>query len=489
MYTLKFTSPGTFYNFGSITIGDDCVLSLVDENNKIQNLAACNYIGNTSHNSALNGKVGENYKQKPDYALNAAYYDLINDNGKAEDFFVINSIAGLVDQDGEKITPTSARNKNIKLLVSNSDNTLQWDTYIISSSSNTMDLNIGGGTFINDIASNIESIKNEIQIIGKSPKSNWHHTALKTLSGTIINISGSTNTYDGHSNFDNLPSDAKFGGSIFSIDGYIDEISPSTGLGEVEPVDKATTVNQKSGYVRYYGDNSWYNGVFTVASGATADIDTTGSIFGGDINLETGAKLIWRGGAKDPNNKPTITMLEGSQLDFVLPQTGADNIFSVYGIIKTEETVSDAQINIESGTIFIKNDCSGFKGHLDVQDGARVIVRRDVGSSGQHHGKMFGGTVATAGSFFLDTDNGLESLYLTKGQVHLTGTEDSAENCLQKNVHNGPDTEVINELENAVFYKFVIDGVKFTLGKNLHYARFLGTSYVASSIDTMDGVI
>ncbi|GHU12922.1 hypothetical protein FACS189449_07480 [Alphaproteobacteria bacterium] len=206
----------------------------------------------------------------------------------------------------------------------------------------------------------------------------------------------------------------------------VDESKKGDYIGNVEPVNPKIVFNQsragyvddytndkydnvfKQGtdYVYYAGDNSWYNGVLNLDGGGdilqggkpkyvdrdtngkitrygtVAEFSSDGAIFGGDINIKNGAQLIWHGGAKDPSNKPNIVLSDGSNLTFDLPANG--DRFSVYGNISCTDDIDDHEdlthmccntINLNKGTVYLKGDCSGFMGEINVADGAQFIVR------------------------------------------------------------------------------------------------------------------
>jgi hypothetical protein len=504
---LKIPHGGNFYNFGTIEIGENCILSLAD-NGKIVNLLVCNFIENIddvtrvflpsydeNHYNAIQEK---NHSEHSTYIQNAAYYDLVNDTAKIKDLYRIYS--------GAKVTYTNTSTLNVNgTLESN------WNNYISTETGQLMELGVAGDSALltnhalttgGGVTSECLSIlAKEIKIIGQNTKSNWDNTALKTAPGVTIKIGGFDKSYQDmtiHNPADltTIPSDARFGGSLFSIDGYKEQLG-----NVVEAVDTSTKVEQNSGYVRYYGDNSWYNGLFIVHADAIADVDTLGAMFGGNIELKAESTLIWRGGPKDPYNKPIISMENSSVLSFILPEDDEGNkIFSVYGKISTTgDNTNPATINIESGTIYIKSDCSNFKGHLKIQEGAMLVIRKDTSSTtGQsHEGKMFGGTVEVVGKengqngqITIDTDNGLIPLRLKNGRVVIQKGKDGIEKTqLMQGFYIEKYATLVDDIPDAEFYNFVIDGGRFELGPKQDHALFSGTTYAGSTINTKDGVI
>ena len=235
--------------------------------------------------------------------------------------------------------------------------------------------------------------------------------------------------------------------SFYSIKGY------SGKIGEVPDVSKTTILKKtKPGKIVFMGDNSWYNGVFNMTSG-TSDIHPDAAIFGGDVNLYGSSILIWRGGAKDPYNKPTISLYDLSELHFEL-QTAER--FSVYGKIFGQE---NSTVYFDNGIVYIKSDCSGFMGNIVVADGAKFVIRTDIGESGQHYGKMFSGKfkVKNSGSVTIDTSQGLEPLSVEDGSVTIVNTENENLSSI-KGLTVGESASVIVDLKNAELTDVIVKG-------------------------------
>ncbi len=175
----------------------------------------------------------------------------------------------------------------------------------------------------------------------------------------------------------------------------------------------------------YYGDHSWFNGVYKLKRGAIIMKNSAG-MFGGRVELgdadgyvgsngvngtlglhydltngddeakEQAKEFIkdvkptefeWEGGAKDEFNKPNIYMNGNSTLFFNLqPDQNGNQIFSFYGNVTGTER---DRLIFEQGEVRIKGDCSGFKGSIAVTPGAKFEVRSsDAGSSSTYQGKF-----------------------------------------------------------------------------------------------------
>ncbi|MDR1034842.1 MAG: hypothetical protein LBL32_02820 [Holosporales bacterium] len=270
--------------------------------------------------------------------------------------------------------------------------------------------------------------------------------------------------------------------AFYSINGY-ETYDPDTEYGVTVGVDKTVEVIQDVGdksTIHYTNDNSWFNGVFIVKSG-TADIDEAGAIPGGDVILLNGSSLIWHGGAKDKNNRPTVKLMGKSKLSFDL-QPGA--VFSVYGPILSDS--GEAEIHFDMGEVYIKEDCSGFKGTVFVQNGATFVIRKD----GLHRGKMFSGSMQVNGSALVKTTQGLSPLTLTSGS--LTFERDNVDQTQESFEINkltiGKNAEVFANLEGAKINNAVVSGV-ITVSKNAEFRNLIvdgGTVRLAAGVDRTD---
>ncbi|GHT91870.1 hypothetical protein FACS1894122_04920 [Alphaproteobacteria bacterium] len=285
----------------------------------------------------------------------------------------------------------------------------------------------------------------------------------------------------------NCNEDKECPASIVSLKGY-----SGGNIGAVDPVDH-TVILEKIGGARLHitGENSWYNGVFNIREGVV-DVATEGSMFGGDINLYGGSELIWRGGPKDQYNKPTITLHNGSTLSFILPEDVNNKVFSVYGQIKTDANynqagVSPAVVNIESGTIYIKSDCSKFYGELEIEPNATLIIRKDENNEGQ----MFGGSVSVTNgkSILIDTDQGLSPMHIKKGKISLENKSELNNGGKIKKMTVEKDATIHNNIDHADFYNLTIDGGTLEFGEWVESATFHGPTYFGSTLDTRDGKI
>ncbi|MDR1391440.1 MAG: autotransporter outer membrane beta-barrel domain-containing protein [Holosporales bacterium] len=206
----------------------------------------------------------------------------------------------------------------------------------------------------------------------------------------------------------------------------------------------------------YSGDNSWYNGKFKLKRGAVI-IPSDAGIFGGNVELGEveytrsaedlhstlnndqkrnyeeimasveacpPTEFEWQGGAKDEYNRPNIYMNGNSTLYFNLQ----DSAFSFYGnLMGTEKD----RVIFEKGTVYIKGDCSNFKGKLAVVQGANFQVRSsDATSSSTYQGRFPKADVyqideegnlagADGEATFIDTE-GLENVILNNGHIVLS---------------------------------------------------------------------
>jgi hypothetical protein len=241
------------------------------------------------------------------------------------------------------------------------------------------------------------------------------------------------------------------------VDGTLEIKASGNGV-ELEGAPTTTdagTVKQTAGNVTYVGDNSGFKGKFELEN-SQATIAEKGKMFGGNINLHQDSELIWCGGEKDSGNRPDITMFNNAKLVFQLPEIGDNKIFSVYGTIKTNETSqSNATISISSGEILIKNDCSGFKGNLQISPNAVLKIINDD----DHCGKMFGGSISVlnGGSITVNTQNGLVPLHVKEGTVTL-----SNENLLERNIEQL--TVEKDATINLEFADAIISGASYVEG-------------------------
>ncbi|GHT91611.1 hypothetical protein FACS1894122_04310 [Alphaproteobacteria bacterium] len=323
----------------------------------------------------------------------------------------------------------------------------------------------------------------------------------------------------------NLEHNLAFNGGIYSIAGYktgyvnydkFDDSNAGSYIGDVEDVSKRVIINQfakdydvtytngkynteedggnrfKKGvdYIYYAGNNSWYNGIFNLNGGGLQTTDANGQItkygtvaefspnsalFGGDINAEDGAQIIWHGGAKNPNNRPTITLYRNSDLMFDFP-LGRNSIFSEYATIKSDphkdqnkaDTVSasdsyfhPASVHLNKGTLYIKGDNSGFMGDIYAEDKAKFIVKsrrngikvvNGVGESGGvvvpwinpngyiYQGIMFGGTLRLEDENQIATVETSETMKSTlavpRGTLQIDAITSNSEEAPKKKVHD-----------------------------------------------------
>ncbi|MDR0968061.1 MAG: hypothetical protein LBL99_00285 [Holosporaceae bacterium] len=301
--------------------------------------------------------------------------------------------------------------------------------------------------------------------------------------------------------------------TLFSIPGYVSGREPDNGdaiIGVVPAVDENTKIIKTgSGRLTIESQNSWHNGVFDIKRGSV-EVTQNGEMFGGNINVGINAEgaetqLIWRGGPQDQYNKPTITLFENSSLSFDLSQNSEDNkIFSVYGVIETAPgVVGDAAIvNIDSGEIRIRSDCSDFKGKVIVDPGATLIVRKDRG------GQMFGGTleVREGGDIAIRTNYGLEPLTVGKGTVTINREETDSDT----NSNIITELKILNEAhvianfkdavlesaniqgtvtvrDNTTFNKLVVDGGTVAVTPDVQTLNFHEGTVFGSNLDTRNG--
>jgi|GEM_PF-3500546 len=230
-----------------------------------------------------------------------------------------------------------------------------------------------------------------------------------------------------------LPDSGNLNSSIYSIRGYSNNTE-----GDVPLVDTTIVLTKEGlGTLTLTGDHSWYNGVFNLghqganSSGNVLVVKEESSLFGGDVNLYEGTKLIWEGGMKDEYNKPNITMTNAT-LDFELVnQGGTDKVFSFYGTIKGD---TESIVNFRQGTVFINGDASGFSGNINVLDGTSFVVRK---KDNVYEGKMFGGILTVldengvadkSKSITIFSNSGLNPLTVASGVVFFLHDQDTASN-------------------------------------------------------------
>lgn len=226
-----------------------------------------------------------------------------------------------------------------------------------------------------------------------------------------------------------LPDSGELHVPIFSLRGYSNDTP-----GDVPEVNQSLILTKSGeGILTVRGDNSWYNGMVNIEGGGIL-VDKDGALFGGDINLLPDTSLIVEGGAKDPYNRPRITMAGNSSLLFSFDNIpGENNIFSVYGSLKGEET---SRLEIEKGVVMIKGDCSGFTGEVHIASGAEFFVRSKsddyTGGFDNYRGALFGGTIFVedddtndTGIVTISANSGLEPLVIQKGTVIIKNDLDS----------------------------------------------------------------
>ncbi|MDR2598558.1 MAG: autotransporter outer membrane beta-barrel domain-containing protein, partial [Holosporales bacterium] len=265
--------------------------------------------------------------------------------------------------------------------------------------------------------------------------------------------------------------------AFYSIDGYTSYTDD--GYGETVPVDQTTEVIQEVSdgtTVHYLNDNSWFNGVFEINSGI-AEIAEAGAIPGGDIILRNESSLIWHGGAKDNNNRPTVILHDKSKLTFDL-SPGA--LFSVYGRIESDGPA--AEVHFDAGEVYIKEDCSGFVGTVFVANGATFVIRKDK----DHRGQMFSGSMQVQGNAVVKTNQGMSPLSLSTGTLTFK-KDDLDEEPEAFNIDKltvGEEAVVFADLEGANINDAVISG-KIHVSKN---ANFSNLDVSGGTIQLMSGV-
>lgn len=265
------------------------------------------------------------------------------------------------------------------------------------------------------------------------------------------------------------------------------------------------------GEVVFHGNNSWFNDVFELKEGSAKFLDTS-KIFGGEVNLYPNTKITWQGGEKDEYNTPVLS-LNDAKLVFELP-TGQNSIFSNYAKISGNE---NSLIKFSSGTVFIKNDCSNFRGIVEVQTGAKFVIKKsDRESSRQYEGQMFGGELSIldasgnlGGEISIKSNSGLTPLKINNGTVNIEDDdeEESSETQQIKSLSIGKKAKVVlkqlranfsegttieGELEiasgdNTEFHNLDLHGgtLKIT-SNNIKKLLFNGDVKVGSTIDLIN---
>lgn len=256
--------------------------------------------------------------------------------------------------------------------------------------------------------------------------------------------------------------DKRLYASFFTLPGYTNGV-----LGAVDPVDCSTLITKSGpGRLEIDGEQSWYNGAILVKESILEIMENTG-VFGGRMDLMPKTELIMHGGPKDDYNKPDI-YLTNAKISFVMTNDSGDNaIFSYFGRLTGDASSTAA---IEKGTIFIKGDCSNFKGHVVVSAGADFAIRV---KPGYYEGLMFGGIidvmqedgVSTGGHAIIRSDAGLTPLTLRTGVVELLGDEDFSTLPVVQGITIGDEANLLVLYDNSVFTDSDIHGdIEFTTG-------------------------
>ena len=217
--------------------------------------------------------------------------------------------------------------------------------------------------------------------------------------------------------------------AIYSITGYIDN------EGNCEPVDDNLTITKTGPATAiFYGNNSWYNGVFELQEG-TVRVKETGAMFGGTSILRPGTKMYWEGGPKDPYNKP-VFQLNNAEFHFdLVNQGGSNNIFSFYGNIVADAT---SKVVFEKGLIFIKGSCDQCFAPVHVYSGSKFIIRK----GDNYTGTMFAGPIITVdengnpgGDITLSVSDNVTPINLAAGStVNLTNDQEDPNSALPSQI-------------------------------------------------------
>ncbi|GHT89336.1 hypothetical protein FACS1894113_4170 [Alphaproteobacteria bacterium] len=181
---------------------------------------------------------------------------------------------------------------------------------------------------------------------------------------------------------------------------------------DLDTVDEETIIEKRgTGVLTLNSNSSWFNGRVNLREGNLV-VPATASIFGGAVSAYPGTEIVWHVAEKDPSNTPSIDLHNAT-----LKMYGdAPGISSVYFELLGDE---DSVLEIVTGNIHIKNDCSGFKGNIILHNGANIVIRQDQGSSGEHRGKMPEGDfyIKDRGTAIIDTSDGLKPMNLREGHL------------------------------------------------------------------------
>ena len=454
------TSGGVIHNYDSITgevkNSDNALLYNHSDKYKDEFAQYKAVAGNekkTSNDFLINN---------PDKLDKAAFYDLSNSD--STNVNRVNSFRNYIPtiraytgtDSGEELT-----NNELKDYPDNDNPNIQ--------SGSVVDTGIAGG--------GNSDINNGKAILNKTSSKNPNQSAPVAMD--LTELSKNATTDNAQTILLDTGEDVKINyASSFSIPGYLQET-----MGNVEEVNQnlkiqVSTGTTGSGALILNGDHSWYNGVFELLGGATVIIPITGKIPGGIISLSKGlcngdkyidrssgeertysgpallTDLEWQGGAKDEYNQPYIKMADYSNLHFNL--TSAENgIFSFYGTIDSSNSANPeapvaSTITFENGVVYIKGDCSGFRGDVVVISGANFIVKQKPGS---YKGVMFGGNVKVVdkdgnpGSATITSNSGLNPLSLNNGSITLVQdrSEPAAEPAVAVDTSE-PQLSAINDI-------------------------------------------
>lgn len=240
------------------------------------------------------------------------------------------------------------------------------------------------------------------------------------------------------------------GGTVQQYESELNKELNKSGNGSVFRSNDWTGSDSVTGY---NGSNSWYNGVLKLKKGAVIIQDNAGMLSGrveiGDSGSYSGnvdnnnsnssdgpvsahpTEFEWQGGSKNKNNKPDIYMNGNSALFYNLSGNGTGNrIFSYYGNLTG--TGQDRLI-FEHGEVRFKGDTGGFKGNIDIANGAKFEVRSsDSLSGGTYEGKfpnahiwqVFEGETNNNGNNAENDPDNIENIPLQENIVLENGTID-----------------------------------------------------------------
>ena len=262
--------------------------------------------------------------------------------------------------------------------------------------------------------------------------------------------------------------------SFFSIDGY-----SSSNPYVVPPVDRNIVIRKIGAkHATFHGDNSWFNGLFKLEAGNATVLDT-GKMFGGDIELATGTKMTWQGGEKDEYNCPHVMVAPNAELNFDLPQ-GDNAIFSLYGSISGDpDATGIPYVTFTNGTVYVKGDCSGFKGRVTVESGAQFVIKKsDATSTAEYEGKMFGGDLVIsggggeAGEIDIKSNSGLTPMHLTNGTVNILDDDtpnlpDGSQTIDTLEIDAGAKVNLAKEAESLMKNSVIKGELEVSAGNNL----------------------